>query len=568
MTAMTRDEPAAARRERDTDGHLTWLAAAYPLFYVLGFLSRVGAGTAAIWPAHAVAFAAYMLLPVRLWLLVSLVTTAWELPLRPILNWATARPHAPFAVTCSFALANILTAMGPAIIARIMRLYRREERFALVISPLWIVALFAGVLPGALLGAATRANAAHIALAPADLGLWVLASVLTIVTFGPIVFGFLLGFTEATAIPARKWEGWAVSSIVLALFLCFAVVPWPAANPLAQPMLFAAPLAWLALRFSRRATNIGVVIVACGVVIFAEYGIGIYRHLAAFGEWRDVLISIDVFLVIGCGGALLVNSITGKQRALLDELAQEHLALRNYAHALSVAEESVRRKTAADLHDGIGQVLAGQGMTLAAMRVHAAHPPLSVLIDEAIEASREAQEGLRVMIQDLSPPGLERASLEETLGWLAGFFRTRFGFSVAWRVTGTADLSRERLRLIYRCVRELLMNARKHSGQQSAEVEVDVSPDMVEITVVDEGRGFAPGRAGPPSVSRFGLVQLRERLRAVGGTLVLDTVIGEGCRVTVRVPSPAAGHDAGPDDDAGFRPDHGEFGAGAARRSR
>jgi signal transduction histidine kinase len=543
------------------------MTVAYPLFYVLGFVSRSGVGTAAIWPAHAVAFAAYMLLPVRFWLLISLGTTAWELPLRPFLNLATDRPQASVTVTCLFALANILTAVGPAALARIMRLYRPEERFALVISPLWIVALFIGSVPGALLGVVARAHVAGVALAPApaDVGLWVLASVLTIVTFGPIVFGFLLGFAEPTPIPAREWERWAVSSIVLALFLCFAVVPWPAADPLAQPMLFAAPLAWLALRFSRRATNIGVVTVASGVVIFADYGVGIYGHLATFAEWRDVVISIDVFLVIGCGGALLVNTITQKQRALLDELAKEHLALRNYAHALSVAEETVRRKTAADLHDGIGQVLAGQSMTLSAMRVHAGHPPLSVLLDEATDASREAQEGLRVMIQDLSPPGLDQASLDETLRWLADFFETRFGFIVAWRVSGAADLSRGQLRLIYRCVRELLMNARKHSERQSAEVEVDISPDMVEITVVDEGIGFDPGRAEPPSGSRFGLVQLRERVRAAGGTLALDTVIGEGCRVTVRLPSAPAGYDVEPDGDAGFRPDHGEFGAGAVR---
>ncbi len=516
------------------------LTLAYPVFYALGYLSKGGAGTAAIWPAHAVAFAAYMLLPVRLWLMVSLATIAWEMPLRPALYWAATHSWPPLAVTCSFALANILTAVGPAALARLMRLYRRQERFALVTSPLWIVALFIGGLPGAWLGTATRAYVAGIPLAPADLGLWLLASVLTLVTFGPIVFEFLLRSEEPTPIPARPWEGWAVSCIVLALFVCFAIVPWPAADPLGQPMLFAAPLSWLALRFSRRATNIGVVIVASGVNLFAQYGVGIYGHLANIAGWRHVLISIDVFLVIGCGGALLINLITQKQRALLAELAQEHQALRNYARALSVAEETVRRKAAADLHDGIGQVLAGQSMTLAAMRVHARHPPLSVLLDEAAKASREAQDGLGVMIQDLSPPGLDQASLDEMLRWLAGFFETRFGFKVAWRVTGAAELARDRLQLIHRCIRELLMNARKHSERESAEVEIDLAPDLVEITVIDEGIGFDPRRTRPLSGNRFGLVQLRERVRAAGGTVALDTVIGEGCRVTVRLPTPSS----------------------------
>ena len=107
---------------------------------------------------------------------------------------------------------------------------------------------------------------------------------------------------------------------------------------------------------------------------------------------------------------------------------------------------------------------------------------------------------------------------------------------MAWRVTGIAELPRERLRLIYRCVRELLMNARKHSQRQSAEVEVDISPTGVEIMVVDEGIGF--DAHGAPPLSGFGLAQLRERVRAAGGTLDLDAVIGEGCRATVRLPSP------------------------------
>lgn len=87
----------------------------------------------------------------------------------------------------------------------------------------------------------------------------------------------------------------------------------------------------LALRFSRRTTNIGVVVVATGVVWFAGYGVGIYRDLANVARWPHVVIAIDVFLLIGCGGALLVNLMTLKQRALLAELAREHQALRSYA---------------------------------------------------------------------------------------------------------------------------------------------------------------------------------------------------------------------------------------------
>jgi two-component system sensor histidine kinase UhpB len=259
--------------------------------------------------------------------------------------------------------------------------------------------------------------------------------------------------------------------------------------------------------------------------------------LMSIEHWRDVVISVDIFLLIGCGGALLINLMTLRQRALHEELAREHAQLRQYAQALDFADETARRATAADLHDGLGQVLAGQSMTLAAMRSHASHPLLAALVEEAAVASREAQEGLRMMIQDLSPPELEHASLAETLQWLAELFKNRFGFTVSWRIAGTAELRRDQLRLVYRCIRELLMNARKHSQRQCAEVEVEITPASVDITVIDEGVGFDARRAAALSAHRFGLAQLGERVRTAGGVLDIDTVVGEGCRVTVRLPS-------------------------------
>jgi signal transduction histidine kinase len=327
-----------------------------------------------------------------------------------------------------------------------------------------------------------------------------------------------------------------VVALVLALFTWFALVPQPAAEQLVEPMLFGVPLAWLALRFSRRATSIAVAIVASGVVILAGSRTGHVSTAANLAGWRDVIVATDIFLLIGCGGALLINLMTVKHRALLQELEREHGQLRQYAHALDSAEESARRATAADLHDGIGQVLAGLSMTLAAMRAHAGQPKLGALIEEAIGAAREAQEGLRLMIQDLSPPELEHASLDQTLKWLVDLFGTRFGFTVEYKVDGKAELRRDQLRLVYRCVRELLMNACKHSQRQSAELEMELTPRAVDIRVIDEGVGFDVQAYGSTSGRRFGLAQLRERVRTAGGTLEIDTVLGEGCRVSVRLP--------------------------------
>lgn len=513
------------------------LWAGYIVLYAAGWISKPLAGFAAIWPAHALCFVVYLLLPWRHWPLVALTMIVSEPASDAALNWMTQSPQYSASVLLGFAFANTLTAAGPAFLAHKLQLVRVGNRRQFILSPLWLVALFGGVLPGAFIGGATRLLGYGIPMVLADMCLWVLAAVLTIVTFSPVLYGLLVGFSEPAGALARPREGWAASGIVAGLFLWFATVPWPPADQLIEPMLFTVPLAWLALRFSRRATSTAVALVASGVAFLAAHGPGSYQNLADPVGWSNTVISIDIFLLIGCSGALLVNWLMLKQRALLEELAHEHDQLRHYAQALDFAEDAARRATAADLHDGVGQVLVGQSMTLAAMRAHTKDPRLLILLKEAVTASREAQEGLRVMIQNLTPPELEHASLEVTLKWLVDLFSKRFGFRVTYRVTGDSGLPRHQLHLVFRCIRELLMNAYKHSQQPCAEVKVDVSPGWVEITVIDEGVGFDVRRTVPLLGLRFGLEQLRARVRAAGGMINIDAATGRGCRVEVRLPS-------------------------------
>jgi signal transduction histidine kinase len=513
-----------------------WMVCAYFALYAFGYLSKPLYGTAAIWPAHAASFALFSLLPLRRWPWAALALICCDLLVNPLLTRFSGLGYRSWVGLFGFAFANVLTTLGPAALARGFGLLQTEDRYQLVVSPLWIVALMVGVAPGALLGTATRAYDVGVPVTASDFGLWLLGAVLAIVTMGPAIFGAMSGFSAHAKAAAKPWEGWVIAATVAALSLWFLLASWPAVAVLIEPMLLTIPLVWLALRFSPRTTKIAVAIVAAGISVVAAYRTGGELARANSPAWSDLVISVDVVLLIGCGGALLVNYMTFKQRALLEELAREHVQLRQYAQALDSAEEAARRTTAADLHDGIGQVLAGQSMTLAAMRAHANQPKLAALIEEAVDASREAQEGLRLMIQDLSPPELEHASLEEMLKWLAELFKTRFGFAVSYQVSAERGLERDNLELVYRCVRELVMNACKHSGRQSAAVVVKATARWVNITVVDEGVGFDTRSMLTVSKGRFGLTQLRERVRAAGGTLNIATTMGRGCRVTMWLP--------------------------------
>ena len=98
-----------ARRRFDREA-IWWMVLVYPWLFALGYLSKsLYTGPAAIWPAHALTFVAYLLLPWRLWGSVAAGILAWELVSRPLLHWATNQTQASWKVSFGFALADIVT---------------------------------------------------------------------------------------------------------------------------------------------------------------------------------------------------------------------------------------------------------------------------------------------------------------------------------------------------------------------------------------------------------------------------------------------------------------------------
>jgi signal transduction histidine kinase len=517
---------------------LIWLALCYLALYALGIgLMPSPTTPAALWPADAVDFVVYLLLPVRFWPYVALATGAIELAAAPALHAISTGTASAISVRLGLAFANALTGAGPAALARWFKLIDSDHRPFRLISPLWPVALFLGMVPGAVVGSWSQTGFSR-APSLGQIGLWAAGAVLGIMTYAPVIFGALSGYENRSVAPARRGELVAVAALLVALFAMLAMAPWPLADRQAQLMLLSVPLIWLALRFSSYVTSIGVLVVATGTAFASAHGAGAFPSLATATGWRDYIFSTEIFLLVSCGGALLINRMVLRQRRLLDELAVEHEQLRHYAEALAGAEEAARRSTAVDLHDGVGQVLAGLGLILRAMRTHAEDEPLAGLVEQANSASREAQDAIRAMIQDLTPPELERASLAEVLAWLTQLFATRYQFNVVWDIVGQTDVPRDRVNLVYRIIRELLFNAYKHSQRKRADVEVTVHEQAIEIRVIDEGVGFDVNASARTSPKRFGLAQLRERVRAVSGTVEIDSVVGEGCRVKVRLPIP------------------------------
>ncbi len=93
--------------------------------------------------------------------------------------------------------------------------------------------------------------------------------------------------------------------------------------------------------------------------------------------------------------------------------------------------------------------------------------------------------------------------------------------------------------LLFRIVQEALNNIRKHAQASEGKVTVEFTGDKTVLTIGDNGRGFElSGRVDDlPRSGKLGLAGMQERVRLLGGSLKVKSVLGKGTTLTVEVPS-------------------------------
>jgi two-component system, chemotaxis family, CheB/CheR fusion protein len=216
--------------------------------------------------------------------------------------------------------------------------------------------------------------------------------------------------------------------------------------------------------------------------------------------------------------------------------------LRELSVALAMAEERERRAIAVDLHDDIGQLLALLKIRLDLLRGKAPAGPLADELQSASTLLLQASDRLRSLTFQLSPPILHEIGLVPALEWLADEMKRLYNLNVTIDADSNSRRTLDpRIRtILFRAVRELLINVGKHANAKVARVECRISNGQMVVSVKDGGKGFDPKLALSGSNSRgFGLFSVRERIAGLGGSMTCESSPGDGSRVTLRVPVPA-----------------------------
>ncbi len=518
-----------------------WLAFSYAVLLIAGIVLKPSLSIpSAIWPPLALGFCAYLILPIAQWPAIAAIVTLLDLAvITPVIVVGAGKLPAP-GYLLILTLSSTVSCIGMVIVCRVSRLAIRDDEPGVLVAPLLLFGLPLGALPGDLLSAWAHAVAARQPLIWLDVAIRCLSSTLTVVSLSPLVVGLLRGFDEPIRAQAGAKEKVFIGCAFFALCVLYFGIPWDL-DRFMELMLLAGPMLWLSLRCSQRAVAIVCAVVAIAIVIACAHGIGYFPALVSVGTWRDGIVSAQLFLLIICGEAVLINRIMLKERALLRDSKNKETMLAAYCKALDETQDRTRRETARDLHDGVSQIIAGQNMILGALRRRMVAPQLRNMVDQAIAAGKEAQSTVRSAIEDLSPPELDRASMPEILAWLTSFFAQRHGFGVKWRLAGDHAAAAGDSGLIYRSLRELIYNAYKHSQVNLVDVAVAADSSGIRISVSDEGTGFEPHAPAPDGRLRFGLAHVTERVAAAGGWLHIDSVPGRGCHITLHLPVRSAG---------------------------
>ena len=274
------------------------------------------------------------------------------------------------------------------------------------------------------------------------------------------------------------------------------------------------------------------------------------RHIALGWQASLALSRLGIALVAALNVVLVVALFFGMKRDwrvaserqdLLDRRVRERTRqLDSLASRLQEAAEAERSALARELHDELGALLTASKMDIAWVRSRldeeheALHDKLTRVmqhLDQGIIAKRRIVEGLRP--STLSTFGLATAARE-----LAEQVAERAGWAAELQLPEVDPRLPEEIEIaLFRVLQESLTNAAKYAQATCVRVSLDCEPRQCRLEIEDNGRGFHPEEV---RTDAQGLLGMRQRVEARGGTLTVCSAPGNGTTIHALLPLRAA----------------------------
>lgn len=214
------------------------------------------------------------------------------------------------------------------------------------------------------------------------------------------------------------------------------------------------------------------------------------------------------------------------------------LKLQRLAAKLLIDRERERVRLGADLHDSIGQMLVLSKVEVNALR-DTNDAEREALLDALERNLDEMALLIRSMTFDSSSPVLYSMGFAPGLEALGDLLHSQYGLTVRVEVEAKWEIHDHDIRgLVYRSVRELLVNVARHSHTDQATVSLHRDEAQLQVVIEDAGEGFDVAHLDHmDQANHFGLFSIQEHLLHLDGRLTIESTPGKGTRCLITLPS-------------------------------
>jgi signal transduction histidine kinase len=229
-----------------------------------------------------------------------------------------------------------------------------------------------------------------------------------------------------------------------------------------------------------------------------------------------------------------IETLKAMERRLRDAQGE----MRELAAYQDRAVENERKRIAREIHDDLGQNLLALriDVTLLDQRTAAANAEFNAEVKALLAQVDVTIKSIRTIINHLRPTALDHG-LYAAIEWLVKQMGDRSNVAFKLMVEDKkfcASFDDEQATAIFRITQEALSNVLRHANARHAEIRLGKKDCVLHVVISDDGVGSYPGNQRKPR--SYGLIGIRERVRAMGGEFTMESMPNHGTTLSFSVP--------------------------------
>lgn len=260
-----------------------------------------------------------------------------------------------------------------------------------------------------------------------------------------------------------------------------------------------------------------------------------YSAFGDLGEIRTYESSLVPFMAQGNAiNVLVVARDFTERKKTEEEFHQSKNQLAELYKHLSEVREEERTNMAREIHDDLGQSLAGLKLDLIGLKedINGINW-LKEKIDREISMVDDTIKTVRKLTSDLRPQMLDELGLASAIEWQSREFIKRTGIKCNLEIEEIENLNGNIAISLFRIFQASITNIMLHSQAKSVNIKLGIVGELLQLSIFDDGIGISQEQLN--SSKSFGIIGMRERANQINGTFIINTQPNKGTKISVNV---------------------------------